>query len=130
MSADRGNVVNGLPPDCAASPWCFRAALYPHKTVLDNIVFPLKAVHLDRAERERKARWAAELLNIDRLLNRRRDSSPAVNTTRRTGATWYANPPSSARRAAVQPRRQTRASARDELAVSATCRDNDGLCDA
>jgi len=30
-------------------------ALYPHKTVLDNIVFPLKALQLDRAERERKA---------------------------------------------------------------------------
>ena len=46
-------------------------ALYPHKTVLDNIVFPLKAVHLDRAERERKARRAAELLSIEHLLNRR-----------------------------------------------------------
>ena len=40
-------------------------ALYPHKTVLDNIVFPLKAQRLGKAERDRKARWAAELLGID-----------------------------------------------------------------
>jgi ABC-type sugar transport system ATPase subunit len=46
-------------------------ALYPHKTVLDNIVFPLKAAQLDKSDRESKARWAAELLGIDQLLNRR-----------------------------------------------------------
>ena len=67
-----GNVVNGLPPRLRRIAMVFQSyALYPHKTVLDNIVFPLKAVQLDRAERERKARWAAELLSIDHLLNRR-----------------------------------------------------------
>jgi ABC-type sugar transport system ATPase subunit len=67
-----GNVVNGLPPRLRRIAMVFQSyALYPHKTVLDNIVFPLKAAQLDRAERERKARWAAELLGIDQLLNRR-----------------------------------------------------------
>src|ERR671916_1764971 len=67
-----GNVVNGLPPRLRRVAMVFQSyALYPHKTVLDNIVFPLKAARLDKAERERKARWAAELLGIDRLLSRR-----------------------------------------------------------
>jgi multiple sugar transport system ATP-binding protein len=46
-------------------------ALYPHKTVFGNIVFPLKAERLDKAERDRKARWAAELLAIGHLLDRK-----------------------------------------------------------
>jgi ABC-type sugar transport system ATPase subunit len=67
-----GNVVNGLPPRLRRIAMVFQSyALYPHKTVLDNIVFPLKASQLDKAERESKARWAAELLGIDQLLNRR-----------------------------------------------------------
>ena len=67
-----GNVVNGLPPRLRRIAMVFQSyALYPHKTVLDNIVFPLKASQLDKAERETKARWAAELLGIDQLLNRR-----------------------------------------------------------
>jgi ABC-type sugar transport system ATPase subunit len=67
-----GNVVNGLPPRLRRIAMVFQSyALYPHKTVLDNIVFPLKASQLDKAESETKARWAAELLGIDQLLNRR-----------------------------------------------------------
>src|SRR5215218_8208784 len=67
-----GNVVNGLPPRLRRIAMVFQSyALYPHKTVLDNIVFPLKAVQHDKAERERKARWAAELLGIDQHLERR-----------------------------------------------------------
>src|SRR5512132_2170852 len=67
-----GNVVNDLPPRLRRIAMVFQSyALYPHKTVLDNIVFPLKASQLDKAERETKARWAAELLGIDHLLDRR-----------------------------------------------------------
>jgi ABC-type sugar transport system ATPase subunit len=67
-----GDVVNGIPPRLRRIAMVFQSyALYPHKTVLANIVFPLKAAQLDKAERERKARWAAELLGIDHLLNRR-----------------------------------------------------------
>src|SRR5215203_5442750 len=51
-----GNVVNGLPPRLRRIAMVFQSyALYPHKTVLDNIVFPLKASQLDKAERETKA---------------------------------------------------------------------------
>jgi ABC-type sugar transport system ATPase subunit len=46
-------------------------ALYPHKNVLQNIVFPLKAERMDKDEQVRKAHWAAELLGIDQLLDRR-----------------------------------------------------------
>src|ERR671913_212181 len=57
-----GEVVNGLPPRVRRIAMVFQSyALYPHKTVLDNIVFPLKATQLDKVERERKAQWAADL---------------------------------------------------------------------
>ena len=67
-----GNVVNGLPPRARRIAMVFQSyALYPHKTVLANIVFPLKAERMDRESRERKARWAADLLGIQNLLARR-----------------------------------------------------------
>ncbi len=67
-----GNVVNGLPPRARQVAMVFQSyALYPHKTVLQNIVFPLKAEKMPREDRERKARWAAELLGIDRLMERK-----------------------------------------------------------
>src|ERR671913_255272 len=67
-----GNVVNGLPPRARGIAMVFQSyALYPHKTVLDNIIFPLKATDMDKAERERKAQWAADLLGIQDLLRRR-----------------------------------------------------------
>jgi ABC-type sugar transport system ATPase subunit len=67
-----GNVVNGLPPRARQVAMVFQSyALYPHKTVLQNIVFPLKAEKMAKEERERKARWAAELLGIDHLLSRK-----------------------------------------------------------
>jgi ABC-type sugar transport system ATPase subunit len=67
-----GRVVTGMPPRARKIAMVFQSyALYPHKTVLQNIVFPLKASGADRAEREKKARWAAELLTIEHLLNRK-----------------------------------------------------------
>ncbi|MGH3355584.1 MAG: ABC transporter ATP-binding protein [Nocardioidaceae bacterium] len=67
-----GSVVNGLPPRARRIAMVFQSyALYPHKTVLDNIVFPLKAEKMGKADREDKARWAAELLGIDRFLDRK-----------------------------------------------------------
>jgi multiple sugar transport system ATP-binding protein len=67
-----GNVVNGLPPRVRQIAMVFQSyALYPHKTVLDNIVFPLRAEGMERAEREQKAAWAAELLEITPLLRRK-----------------------------------------------------------
>ncbi|MGH4015312.1 MAG: ABC transporter ATP-binding protein [Pseudonocardiaceae bacterium] len=73
-----GSVVNGLPPRVRKIAMVFQSyALYPHKTVLGNIVFPLKAQRsdqgqrLDRAQRRRKAEWSAELLGISHLLDRK-----------------------------------------------------------
>lgn len=67
-----GSVVNGLPPRIRKVAMVFQSyALYPHKSVLANIVFPLRAERLGRDDRERRARWAAELLGIDHLLDRK-----------------------------------------------------------
>jgi multiple sugar transport system ATP-binding protein len=67
-----GQVVNDLPPRARKIAMVFQSyALYPHKTVRQNIVFPLKAERMDKDEQVNKARWAAELLGIDQLLDRR-----------------------------------------------------------
>jgi len=67
-----GNVVNGLPPRARGIAMVFQSyALYPHKSVLDNIAFPLKAAGLETDERRQKVEWAAGLLGIDRLLDRK-----------------------------------------------------------
>jgi ABC-type sugar transport system ATPase subunit len=46
-------------------------ALYPHKSVAANIEFPLKARGVPKAERAAEARKAAEMLGLDRLLDRK-----------------------------------------------------------
>ena len=67
-----GHVVTGLPPRARKIAMVFQSyALYPHKTVLANIVFPLKAAGMDRQQRDQRARWAAELLGIRELLHRK-----------------------------------------------------------
>jgi multiple sugar transport system ATP-binding protein len=67
-----GQVVNDLPPRARKIAMVFQSyALYPHKNVLQNIVFPLKAERMDKEQQLAKARWAAELLGIDQHLERR-----------------------------------------------------------
>ena len=67
-----GNVVNGLPPRARRIAMVFQSyALYPHKTVRQNIAFPLRAAKLDKAEQERRTTWASDLLGITALLDRR-----------------------------------------------------------
>jgi multiple sugar transport system ATP-binding protein len=67
-----GQVVTGLPPRARRIAMVFQSyALYPHKTVLANIVFPLRAARMPPEERERKARTAAGLLGIEHLLDRK-----------------------------------------------------------
>jgi multiple sugar transport system ATP-binding protein len=46
-------------------------ALYPHMTVLSNIVFPLMMMGMKKEEREKKSLEVAKLLNIEPLLNKR-----------------------------------------------------------
>jgi multiple sugar transport system ATP-binding protein len=67
-----GHVVNGLPPRARKVAMVFQSyALYPNKTVLHNITFPLKAQKLDKRDRITRAHWAAELLGIPHLMNRK-----------------------------------------------------------
>lgn len=46
-------------------------ALYPHKTVHENLAFGLRMRKVPAAEIESKVRWAAEMLNIESLLPRK-----------------------------------------------------------
>jgi multiple sugar transport system ATP-binding protein len=67
-----GNVVNGLPPRARQVAMVFQSyALYPHKTVLQNIAFPLKAEKTPKDKRDERARWAADLLGLEGLLDRK-----------------------------------------------------------
>jgi len=67
-----GVLVNDMTPRERRIAMVFQSyALYPHLTVLGNILFPLKAQKVARPEREKKARWAADLLGIGHLLARR-----------------------------------------------------------
>ena len=67
-----GNSMAGLPPRARGIAMVFQSyALYPHKTVLENIVFPLKAARVEPGERRRQAQWAADLLGIGHLLDRK-----------------------------------------------------------
>ena len=62
----------GLPPRARKIAMVFQSyALYPHKSARKNIEFPLKASGMDPAERAKKVEWAAGLLGITRLLDRR-----------------------------------------------------------
>jgi multiple sugar transport system ATP-binding protein len=67
-----GDVVNGLPPRARRIAMVFQSyALYPHKTVRQNIEFPLKAEKIPPDKRRARAEWAADLLGLDSLLDRR-----------------------------------------------------------
>jgi multiple sugar transport system ATP-binding protein len=67
-----GNPMAGLPPRARRIAMVFQSyALYPHKTVLQNVVFPLKAIGMEKEEQRRKAQWAADLLGIGHLLDRK-----------------------------------------------------------
>jgi multiple sugar transport system ATP-binding protein len=74
---DRGRVVIGgrdvtrLPPGRRGIAMVFQSyAVFPHMTVYDNIVFGLRMRRLPEAEQRRRAREAAELLEIADLLDR------------------------------------------------------------
>jgi multiple sugar transport system ATP-binding protein len=46
-------------------------ALYPHMNVYDNISFALRMMKMPRGEIDRRVRWAAEMLGIGELLQRK-----------------------------------------------------------
>ena len=67
-----GREVTGLDPKDRGLAMVFQSyALYPTKTVRGNLKFGLSAQKLDRAEIERRVNWAANLLQIDKLLDRK-----------------------------------------------------------
>ena len=65
-------VVNGLPPRARQIAMVFQSyALYPHMTVFNNIAFPLKAKKTPQQAIKEKVTWAASLLSIETLLDRK-----------------------------------------------------------
>src|SRR5512135_1708544 len=67
-----GQVVNGLTPRERRIAMVFQSyALYPHLTVYKNIAFPLKAQKVPKDQHRKKVEWAAGLLGIGRLLERK-----------------------------------------------------------
>jgi len=67
-----GKSVKGLPPRARKIAMVFQSyALYPHKRVGQNISFPLEAQGMPKDEKDERVRWAAELLGIGHLLERK-----------------------------------------------------------
>jgi oligogalacturonide transport system ATP-binding protein len=64
-------VVNGLPAKARGIAMVFQNyALYPHMKVYENLAFGLKLAGTPRPEVERRVRHAAQLLEIEHLLDR------------------------------------------------------------
>ena len=67
-----GRVVNDLSPRERRIAMVFQSyALYPHLTVYKNIAFPLKAQKVAKNTHKEKVEWAASLLGIKHLLQRK-----------------------------------------------------------
>src|SRR5436305_13535894 len=67
-----GKVVNELPPRARGVAMMFQSyGLYPHYSVRNNIAFPLKTQRMPREKIEKQVDWAAQLLGITDLLDRR-----------------------------------------------------------
>ena len=64
--------VNNVPASERGLSMVFQSyALYPHMSVRQNLSFGLENIRMERAEIDRRVNEAAELLQIDQLLNRR-----------------------------------------------------------
>ena len=67
-----GDVVNDMPPRARGVAMMFQSyGLYPHYTVRNNIAFPLRTQRTPKSQIEQKVAWAAQLLGISRLLDRK-----------------------------------------------------------
>ncbi len=67
-----GRVVNHLSPRDRRIAMVFQSyALYPHLSVYKNIAFPLKAQNIKKELHKEKVEWAASLLGIGALLDRK-----------------------------------------------------------
>jgi multiple sugar transport system ATP-binding protein len=66
-----GERVNDLPPSQRGVAMVFQSyALYPHKTVYENMAFGLKIAKVPKPEIERRVREASEILQITEYLQR------------------------------------------------------------
>jgi len=67
-----GKVVNGLPPRARGIAMVFQGyGLYPHLKVRDNIAFPLRTQGVDKKTIQEKVGWAAGILEILDLMDRK-----------------------------------------------------------
>jgi ABC-type sugar transport system ATPase subunit len=67
-----GADITSLPPRERNMSMVFQSyALYPHKTVYENIAYPLRVRKRARADLDREVRAVAEMLSLTRLLDRR-----------------------------------------------------------
>ena len=67
-----GESIEHLPPERRDISMVFQSiALYPHKSVYNNIAFPLRMARVPRSEIDARVRSAAALLRIQNLLDRR-----------------------------------------------------------
>ncbi len=66
-----GKLVNTLPPKARGIAMVFQNyALYPHMKVFDNLAFGLKLAGTPKAEVDQRVRHAAQLLEMEHLLDR------------------------------------------------------------
>jgi multiple sugar transport system ATP-binding protein len=67
-----GEPVEHLPPEKRDISMVFQSiALYPHKSVYENIAFPLRMARVSGSELDSRVRAAAQLLRIEAFLDRR-----------------------------------------------------------
>ena len=65
-------VVNGLPPRDRDVAMVFQNyALYPHKSIYENLAFPLRLRRLSKSEIDERVRRMARVLELDEQLSRR-----------------------------------------------------------
>jgi multiple sugar transport system ATP-binding protein len=67
-----GQVVNRVPPQQRNTAMVFQNyALYPHKTVRQNLAFPLRMMKIEKQERNKRIAHVAEILGLSPWLDRR-----------------------------------------------------------
>jgi ABC-type sugar transport system ATPase subunit len=67
-----GRDLTGVPPRERGLSMVFQSyALYPHKTVFENIAYPLRVRGMAAAARERRVKEMAAMLQLERLLDRK-----------------------------------------------------------
>ena len=67
-----GELMNGVSPAKRPITTVFQHyALFPHKSVLNNVAFGLKMQGVDKAEREEQAKAAIELVGLTKMMDRK-----------------------------------------------------------